>query len=153
MAIKTNEGLYIKIDFDNCMVKGDSVVARVVYYENEKERQKEKERASDIEQFFKELWKQIQREKAKENHEKASELEWTYRVLYDGLYNYRDIPEVEKKYLYPLGFKAKWITDRPKIVTIAEIGLGEYDGEKVEHAFYYDRLKGENGLRLPLSDC
>lgn len=180
---------YYKIDFDNCSVRGRQVYVKFRTYENETDRNKEKERAGKWAEFFQQIREtlkglydsliadieskglkpedilspteenKIDVERFPELRAKQDEmnaLEPFEALIPNALYSYGgeqmkvNIPEEIEEKLVALGYEKEWLTDPVKITAGAEICVGEYNNEPIDHELFYERLKTVMGA---VTDC
>lgn len=169
---------YFKIEFEDCMVKGNSVIVAFSTYVTDEERNKEKQRRPLFTLFFNNLQTlinslqneiifsvenlkkspeeildsmgKIRREAYPELRAKQDtiiELEQMHNSIFERCYVYGNIEhspleEMEnKEILIGLGYDENWLKEPIRLTTRAQVYCGEYSGEKIAHAFYYNRLK------------
>lgn len=54
---------------------------------------------------------------------------------------HKEVDTASLELLQPFGFNAEWITDPIRLSNKAQVYCGEYNGEPIEHEFYYNKLK------------
>lgn len=70
---------------------------------------------------------------------------------YGDQHNKMEIPANIEKQLEELGFDPAWVTDPIKLSGKAEVCVGDYNDEHIDHEFYYNRLKA--AMPGDIADC
>ena len=168
MAVENQEKKYYKINFNKCKVEGYNVFVDYSIYDNQQERQKEKDREQPMFLFLNKLQNEIAAKQARlpqinnagdptiieedpELQKALDEISKLRRVLNNiSGYWYKINGESGQKIaqdeaimaaLYQCGYVDEWVNDPICYSGGGLLNCGLYNDEVINHSFYYDRLK------------